>query len=96
MVRSQTLALAILFASMAAMAQESGGERYTLKRDVDFSGHIFPHSTGASAEGAIPFDKSYGELTAAQQSRFKLFYVALGEGDEPPFPLQGLGTLFDP
>jgi len=90
------LAFLTLFASLAAIAQEgSRNERYTLKRDVDFSS-IYPHSTGADVIGAIPFDKPYGQLTADQQNRFKRFYVALGESDEPPFPLQGLGALYRP
>ncbi|HEX4232768.1 MAG TPA: hypothetical protein VH041_00545 [Caldimonas sp.] len=94
MVKSHTLAVAVAFAATVALAQESSeGERYTLKKDVDFSS--FPRF-GAAAIGDIPFDKSYGELTAAQQNRLKLFYVALGDRDEPPFPLQGLAAIYRP
>jgi hypothetical protein len=90
------LALVVLFISITAMAQEaSRGEHYNLKRDVDFSS-IYPRATGADVEGAISFDKPYGELTAAQQGRLKLAYVALGDGDEPPFPIQGLGAICRP
>jgi hypothetical protein len=86
------LAFLVLFGSLAATAQESAqSERYTLKRDVDFS--IYPRAAG-DVVGSMPFDKSYDQLTAEQQNRLKLLYVALAEGDEPPFPLQGLGALY--
>jgi|SRR5690242_9309477 hypothetical protein len=89
------LVLVVLSMSMTATAQEAGdGGRYKLKRDADFSS-LYPRS-GAVAEGALPFDKSYGEFTPAQQNRIKMDYVALAEGDEPPFPLQGLGALYRP
>jgi len=89
------LALVVLFMSMGVAAQEAGdGERYKLKRDVDFSS-LYPRS-GAEAAGALPFDKPYGELTPAQQKRLKTAYVALDDADEPPFPLQGLGALYRP
>jgi len=94
-VNSHKVALLLLVASTLATAQGGGdSEQFALKKDVDFSS-IFPRG-GADAVGPIPFDKSYGQLTAAQQNRFKLFYVALGEGDEPPFPMQGLGALYRP
>jgi hypothetical protein len=34
--------------------------------------------------GPFPFDKSYGELTPAQQALVKSQYPALEDGDEPP------------
>jgi hypothetical protein len=89
------LALVVLVTSMTAVAQDAAdGERYKLKRDVDFSS-LYPRS-GAAAEGALPFDKTYGELTPAQQKRLKMAYVSLGDADEPPFPLLGLGALYRP
>ena len=44
--------------------------------------------------GALPYDKKYGELTPEQQRVLKSRYVEMGEGDEPPFPLEGLGPLY--
>jgi hypothetical protein len=93
---ARKIAFLVLLAWSTAMAQQSSrSERYSLKRDIDFSS-IYLRATGAEVFGGIPFDKPYRELTADQQNRFKLFYVALGESDEPPFPLHGLGALYRP
>lgn len=40
--------------------------------------------------GSVPFNKSYGELTPAQQAAVKSQYRALEKGDEPPYPIHGL------
>ena len=96
MTRFGQLALLVLLACTTAAAEEgSESERYSLKKDVDFSS-LYHWGSGADAEGALPFDKPYHQLTKNQQSRFKLFYVELGENDEPPFPLQGLGAIYRP
>jgi hypothetical protein len=96
MMKWSRVALLVLLASTTPFAQGSDeGERYKLKREFRFSG-VSLDSSGGNAVSEIPFDKSYGQLTAAQQNRFKTFYVALGDGDEPPFPLNGLGALYRP
>jgi hypothetical protein len=43
--------------------------------------------------GSLPYDKPYGELTPEQQRMFKSRFREMGEGDEPPFPVDGLGPL---
>lgn len=45
--------------------------------------------------GFVPFEKSYAELTPEQQAAVKLPYLALEQGDEPPYPLHGVKSIFD-
>jgi hypothetical protein len=45
--------------------------------------------------GFVPFDKSYAELTPDQQAAVKKPYLALEEGDEPLYPLNGLKPIYD-
>lgn len=44
--------------------------------------------------GVLPYDKTYAELTPEQQLILKSRYMEMGEGDEPPFPADGLGPLY--
>lgn len=68
------------------------GQRYGLDRQGIAAGSLFPRPR--LVEGYVPFDKSYGELTAEQQIIAKRFYRTLEEGDEPPYPIHGLAPIF--
>ena len=48
------------------------------------------------ADGHLPFDKRYSELTQEQQNKFKAHYQDMADEDEPPFPIDGLGSLYKP
>lgn len=48
------------------------------------------------AGGYLPFDKRYSELTQEQKSKFKAQYQDMADDDEPPFPIDGLGSLYKP
>ena len=65
--------------------------RYSLGREGIATGSLIPPRP---VSGIVPFDKSYGELTAEQQAMVKLPYKALEEGDEPPYPLHGLAPIY--
>lgn len=67
-------------------------ERYAMKRDDPLTGS---HLTANAVTSAVPFDKSYAELTPAQQAIVKQPYLTLEEGDEPPYPVNGLKQIFD-
>jgi len=43
----------------------------------------------------IPLDKTYGELTPEQRAELHAQYEALPEGDEPPFPENGIKPIFN-
>lgn len=61
--------------------------KYQLKSDWPL-GSTRMQDSGARSN--IPFDKPYAELSAEQQARLKAPYEAMGEGDEPPYPLEGI------
>lgn len=43
---------------------------------------------------SIPLNKTYEELTPEQKAEFRKLYETLPEGDEPPYPIQGLKPVF--
>lgn len=69
--------------------------KYKLKPDSSFLGMQF-EARGGNAVSVIPFDKSYDLLTPAQRARVKSAYESMGADDGPPFPVGGLGALYDP
>lgn len=86
--------LALLaFACIDASAADP--QRYQLTEDTKLFGFI-PGHTVANAEFVIPFDKPYEQLTPSQQGRLRSAYVEMGAGDEPPYPIGGLKTLYEP
>jgi len=42
----------------------------------------------------IPLNKTYDQLTPEQKALFSAMYESLPEGDEPPFPAQGIKPIF--
>ncbi len=54
------------------------------------------HIAYQAVTGPIPFDKPYGELTAAQRAVFLANYESFPATDEPPYPLKGLGEVYAP
>lgn len=65
---------------------------YSIKQDA-WTGTNIPR---AQARGELPFDKRYEELTDQQRRDFKSLYEPMADGDEPPFPQLGLGSLYRP
>lgn len=43
----------------------------------------------------IPLNKTYDQLTPEQKAEFRSLYAAIGENDEPPFPVQGIKPIFN-
>lgn len=67
-----------------ALAGETA--QFSIKRDAPPTGS---HLRETGAKAWLPFDKPYGELSAKQQAGIKARYEHMGEGDEPPYPLNG-------
>ena len=51
---------------------------------------------GRLADGDLPVDKRYSEFTQEQKSKVKGQYQSMGDDDEPPFPIDGLASLYKP
>jgi hypothetical protein len=89
-IRAMTLAaLALWGAATVARAdappQGASAPAYTL-RDT-FVGSVIPTDVVSSA---LPFDKTWAELTPQQRDLVRADYESIAPGDEPPFPERGL------
>jgi len=92
-------ALAALVLAGAASGAESGslassasGSNPIYKfKDMSRTGS---HIARNVAFSPAPFDKRYGDLSAAQKDVVRGAYDHMAEGDEPPFPAYGLGPIF--
>ena len=88
------LALAAAMAlpcGLAAAQDATPNSGFKMKEDAPETGSNIKRDSVWG--GALPYDKAYGELTPEQQRMFKSRFVAMGEDDEPPFPVDGLGPL---
>jgi hypothetical protein len=94
--RAGVIAVCLLAAAAPAAiagtdAQASAAPAFTLK-DI-FTGSIIALDV---ASAAIPFDKTWAELTPQQQEIVRSDYETMPPGDEPPFPLHGLKRIVQP
>ncbi len=75
-----SLAIAsLLLACMAPLAAEAPPGGIVLRRDV--------------APPNVPLDKRYDQMDEAQRALLKARYAGMGAGDEPPWPVDGLGPV---
>jgi hypothetical protein len=79
----------------AAEAPASAASTYTLRKNPTLLGFTFDTVLG-NATSRLPFDKPYADLTSEQKERVRSLYKEMGETDEPPYPIDGLGSLLDP
>jgi hypothetical protein len=86
------LLIASMFILQRAAFATGSDEQYVIKQSVPSVGTTV--SKVIVLAGAIPLDKRYGELTPEQVAKVKADYSDLKDGDEPPFPLQGLRGLY--
>jgi hypothetical protein len=86
------LALALFLPCGLAVAQDAPATPgFKIKQDTPDTGSNIRRD--AVWGGSLPYDKTYAELSPEQQRTFKSRYVDMPEGDEPPFPVDGLGPL---
>jgi outer membrane biosynthesis protein TonB len=53
-------------------------------------------SRGPDEIGPLPYDARYAQLTPAEREVVRSAYQAMPEGDEPPYPADGIGALLRP
>jgi hypothetical protein len=89
------LALSVQATSLALAQESADTQRYKLKGDEKLFGFSMGSPIG-NAESRIPFDRTFGQLTPEQQAMIRFGYEEMSETDEPPFPVGGLGAIYDP
>jgi hypothetical protein len=78
-------------AAVAGTGTPAAAPAFTLKDT--FTGSIIALDV---ASAAIPFDKTWAELTSQQKDVVRSDYESLAPEDEPPFPLHGLKRIVLP
>jgi len=91
LLRSLLLAVAVTHL-LPAFAAEDEVFEFRYRTDTPM-GTSFP--TVRTLHGPIPYDKPYSALSARQKEIVRSDYE-LAQGDEPPFPSNGLGSLYSP
>src|SRR5262245_39353256 len=95
------LSVAVLaFSSGAAHAQFTAKTEHGIPDAPTLLSNVKTSSTGTLLKKPlrwtwpIPVNKAWAELTPEQQAQFRSLYEAIPEGDEPPFPVQGMKPVF--
>jgi hypothetical protein len=89
--RHRARAVAAAMVLLAAAAHAAGGD-YGVREDEARSGTMI---RSYSVTGAVvPIDKKFAELDATERADLNKLYGAIGAGDEPPFPLDGLRPIY--
>ncbi|GGY88963.1 hypothetical protein ACFFTM_14710 [Pseudoduganella plicata] len=88
--RTAALAALLLAAGSASAAGAKTEAIYKFKDAPRTGSHVARNV----AFSAVPFDKRYADLSAAQRDVVRGAYERLGENDEPPFPAYGLNPIF--
>ncbi len=82
----------LLFFCQLAQAQQPPPKpaKYSIKGDHPSRG-LFKNDV---ATGSLPFKKRYSELTPEEQATLKAAYENMDAADEPPFPINGLHSIY--
>lgn len=80
---------AMLLATNICIAQEPN--KSMLKEDAPTTGSMLKRNT---LESNFPFNKKYHELSQEEREIIHCDYENIAEGDEPPYPANGLTELY--
>lgn len=86
----KTTQIATLLITLALSAAAQAEEIYSVRQDAPDIGSMIKRQV---AEGPLPFDKRFEELTAEQVRVLRSLYVQIRSNDEPPFPRYGLKQI---
>lgn len=73
---------------------EEGRVAGTPPREIAPSGSYPVHGVRSTAFNFVPTQASWSALTIGQQNRVRAQYEALEDGDEPPYPIEGVREFF--
>jgi hypothetical protein len=88
------------FACSTAFAQTASNE-HGIPDGPTLLTNVHTTSTGTLLKkrlrwtSSIPLNKTYEQLSPEQKAEFRSLYVSLPDGDEPPYPVQGIKPLFN-
>ena len=90
---ARTALAAVTLLVQTAMAQ-TPAPQFSIKEDQPRTGS---HIRKDSVRGFdVPINLPYEQLSADDKRRIHAFYENIADGDEPPFPLEGLVAIYDP
>lgn len=94
--RTTVLLSLLLLTGVQAQAGEAAPERtdFRMKQDAPSIGTNIRRDTVTGSP--VPFDRTYAQLTDAQKEAIRSLYEEMKPGDEPPYPLKGLGAIYGP
>ena len=87
------LVVAVVAAASARADDALPPPIYVIKQSVPTTGTNIPKRVATS--GSIPLNRRYAELTADERRLVKSQYETMADGDEPPFPEDGLRPIFE-
>jgi len=85
------LALLLLDGASQAVEPNADAEKFSLKAEGPTSSKIRWNAIQGSR---LPFDKPYADLTEDQKRLVRSQYEPMLDGDEPPYPIRGLGPVY--
>jgi outer membrane biosynthesis protein TonB len=91
--RHAVLAVLITLGTASVATEAPNPPQYSLRSDVDVRARFGP---ATAAWSAVPFNRTYAQLTDEQKALVKSVYVAMDDQDEPPYPEAGLEAIYGP
>jgi len=93
MIRSLLCAAAgaLMLTHVAIAADPPQGENFKLMESAPATGTNIKRQLVSSY---LPFNKRYADLTPEQKARLRAEYDKMPDTDEPPFPKDGLGSVY--
>jgi TonB family protein len=86
-------AVRLLPVAVATVALFAGGA-VAIADDAASSPTLNSHKRG-NMRGALPYDRSYAQLSPEQKAVLRAEYDSVGPNDEPPYPKYGLSEVAD-
>lgn len=87
-----SLVLALLAGADGCRAQQDGPQ-YGIRMGHPPTGSSIRRY--AVSPSSIPVNQTYGELSATDRAKLHQWWESIPDGDEPPFPREGLKPMFD-
>jgi len=91
--RWRLLSVACLLGLSLSSHAQSQKPEYGIKEDQPTTGSSIKRYVVTGS--VVPINKRYGEFTAEEKATLNQYYESIAQGDEPPFPAEGLRPIYD-